>query len=61
LVDKGSMIKMRKELEDSNTGWDFKQYWRLFKREQVSNTTKYIYYRLLHKWVFLQRYLRKDL
>jgi hypothetical protein len=25
LVDNGSMIKMRKELEDSNTAWDFRQ------------------------------------
>jgi hypothetical protein len=35
LVNNDLMIKIRKELEDSNTGWDFRQVMDLFKRELV--------------------------
>jgi len=39
------MIKIRKELEDGDTGWwDFRQAMcTLYKRELVSNIKKYIY------------------
>ncbi len=38
LVDNCSMIKIRKELEDSNTGWDFKQVMDII---QNKNSIKY--------------------
>ncbi len=37
------MIKIRKGLEDSNTGWDFRRRsWTSFKRKPVSNIMKYM-------------------
>ncbi len=61
LVNKNLMIKIRKELEDSNTGWDFRQRsWTSFKRKLVSNIMKYIYIDCCINGDFRQRYLRRD-
>jgi putative transposase len=52
LVDKDLMIKRRKELSDSNIGWDFRQVTDLIqKRTDVKYHEVHIY-RLLHKWGF---------
>lgn len=52
LADNGLMIKIRKELEDSNTGWDFRQVMDIIqKRTDVKYHEVHIY-RLLHKWGF---------
>jgi transposase len=51
-VSKEIMVKIRKELEDSNTGWDFRQVMDLiYKRARVRYHEVHIY-RLLHKWGF---------
>ncbi len=53
------MIKIRKELENSNTGWDFKQVMDIIqKRTGVKYHEVYIY-RLLHKCGFVQKVLPK--
>jgi hypothetical protein len=45
LVNNDLIIKTRKELKDSNIGWNFRQQvmWRSFKRELVSGIIKCIY------------------
>jgi transposase len=53
------MVKIRKELEDSNTGWDFRQVMDLiYKRARVRYHEVHIY-RLLHKWGFKPKVLQK--
>ena len=63
LVEHDLMIKIRKELEDSNTGWDFRQQVMetLFKRELVSNIIKFISIDCCLNGALHQKYLRKDL
>ena len=55
------MIKIRKELEDSDTGWISDRSWISFKREQVSNITKYISIDCCTNGALHKRYLRRDL
>ena len=51
-VPKDVMVKIRKELTDSDTGWDFRQVMDLiFKKTGVRYHEVHIY-RLLHKWGF---------
>jgi putative transposase len=46
------MIKIKQELAESNTGWDFRQVMDLiYKRARVRYHEVHIY-RLLHKWGF---------
>ena len=46
------MIKIRKELEDSNTGWDFRQVMDIIKKRTGIKYHEVHIYRLLHKWGF---------
>ncbi|HXT85113.1 MAG TPA: winged helix-turn-helix domain-containing protein [Verrucomicrobiae bacterium] len=52
LVNKGLMIKIRKELEDSNTGWDFRQVMDVIQKKTGVKYHEVHVYRLLHKWGF---------
>ena len=52
LVDNGLMIKIRKELKDSNTGWDFRQVMDIIQKRTGVKYHEVHIYRLLHKWVF---------
>jgi transposase len=52
LVNKGLMIKIRKELEDSNTGWDFRQVMNIIQKKTGVKYHEVHIYRLLHKWGF---------
>jgi transposase len=53
------MIKIRKELEDSDIGWDFRQVTDLIqKRTDVKYHEVHIY-RLLHKWGFVPKVPQK--
>jgi transposase len=52
LVSNDLMIKIRKELEDCNLGWDSRKVMGIIqKRTGVKYHEVYIY-RLLHKWGF---------
>ncbi len=46
------MIKIRKELEDSNTGWDFRQIMDIIQKKTGVKFHEVHIYRLLHKWGF---------
>ena len=62
LVEHDLMIKIRKELEDSNILDGISdRLCRLFKRELVSNIMKYISIDCCINGALHQRYLRKDL
>ena len=61
LVKHDLMITIRQELETSNTGWDFRQVMDIIQKRTGVKYHKVHIYRLLHKWGFLQRHLRKDL
>ena len=52
LVNKYLMIKIRKELEDSNTGWDFRQMMYIIQKRTGVKYHEVHIYRLLHKWGF---------
>ena len=52
LVNNDLMIKIRKELEDSNTGWDFRQVMDIIKKKTGVKYHEVHIYRLLHKWGF---------
>ncbi len=52
LVNKNLMIKIRKELEDSNTGWDFRQVMDIIQKKTSIKYHEVHIYRLLHKWGF---------
>jgi putative transposase len=52
LVNKNWMIKIRKELEDSNTGWDFRQMMYIIQKRTGVKYHEVHIYRLLHKWGF---------
>ena len=60
LVKHDLMIKIRKEMEDRILDGISGRSWILFKREQVSNITKYISIDYCTTGAFLQRYLRRD-
>ena len=52
LVNLNLMIKIRKELEDSNTGWDFRQAMNVIQKKTGVKYHELHIYRLLHKWGF---------
>jgi transposase len=52
LVKHDLMIKIRKELEDSDTGWDFKQVMNVIQKKSGIKYHDVHIYRLLHKWGF---------
>ena len=52
LVENGLMIKIRKELEASNTGWDFRQVMDIIQKRTSIKYHEVHIYRLLHKWGF---------
>jgi putative transposase len=51
-VPKEIMVKIQKELEDSNGGWDFRQVMDLIYRKTGVRYHEVHIYRLLHKWEF---------
>ena len=58
-VPKEIMLKIRKELADSNTGWDFRQVMdSIYKKSGVRYHEVHIY-RLLHKWGFKSKVPKK--
>ena len=66
LVEHNLMIKIRKELEDSNNGWDFRQVMDIIQKRTAIKYHEvhiYIYINIdcCINGAFLQRYLRKDL
>jgi len=52
LVEHDLMIKIRKELEASNTGWDFRQVMDIIQKRTSIKYHEVHIYRLLHKWGF---------
>ena len=52
LVNNDLMMKIRKELEDSNTGWDFRQVMDVIQKKTGIKYHEVHIYRLLHKWGF---------
>ncbi len=52
LVNNDLMIKIRKELEDSNIGWNFRQVMNIIQKETGIEYHEVYIYRLLHKWGF---------
>ena len=59
LVNKNLMIKIRKELEDSNTGWDFRQVMYIIQKRTNIKYHEVHIYRLLHKWGFAPKVPQK--
>jgi len=55
LVKHDLMIKIRKELEDSNTGWDFRQVMDIIQKKTSVKYHEVHIYRLLHKWGFVPK------
>ena len=51
-VPKEIMVKIRQELADSNTGWDFRQVMDTYLQQNWSQISWVHIYRLLHKWGF---------
>ena len=49
-VPKDVMVKIKQELADSNTGWDFRQVMDLIYRKTGIRYHEVHIYRLLHKW-----------
>jgi putative transposase len=58
-VSKEVMVKIRKELADSNTGWDFRQVMDLIYKKSGVRYHEVHIYRLLHKWGFKSKVLQK--
>ena len=52
LVKHDLMIKIRKELEASNTGWDFRQVMDIIQKRTGVKYHEVHIYRLLHRWGF---------
>ncbi|MER5175729.1 MAG: helix-turn-helix domain-containing protein [Candidatus Nitrosocosmicus sp.] len=59
LVDNDLMIKIRKELEDSNIGWDFRQVMDIIQKRTSIKYHEVHIYRLLHKWGFISKVPQK--
>jgi putative transposase len=59
LVNKNLMIKIRKELEDSNTGWDFRQVMDIIQKKTSIKYHEVHIYRLLHQWGFSSKVPQK--
>jgi putative transposase len=58
-VPKDVMIKIRQELTDSNTGWDFRQVMDLIYKKTGVRYHEVHIYRLLHKWGFKSKIPQK--
>ena len=58
-VPKDVMVKIRKELTDSNTGWDFRQVMDLIYKKTGVRYHEVHIYRLLHKWGFKSKVPQK--
>ena len=58
-VPKEVMIKIQKELAESNTGWDFRQVMDLIYRKTGVRYHEVHIYRLLHKWGFKSKIPQK--
>ena len=58
-VSKEVMIKIKKELVDSNTGWDFRQVMDLIYNKTGVRYHEVHIYRLLHKWGFKSKVSQK--
>jgi putative transposase len=58
-VPKDVMIKIRQELTDSNTGWDFRQVMDLIYNKTGVRYHEVHIYRLLHKWGFKSKVPQK--
>jgi transposase len=58
-VPKDTMIKIRRELADSKTGWDFRQVMDLIYRKTGVRYHEVHIYRLLHKWGFKSKVPQK--
>lgn len=56
---KETMLKIREELEDSNTGWDFRQVMDLIYKKTGVRYHEVHIYRLLHKWGFKSKVPQK--
>jgi putative transposase len=59
LVEHDLMMKIRKELKDSNTGWDFRQVMYIIQKRTRIKYHKVHIYRLLHKWGFAPKVPQK--
>ncbi len=59
LVNNDLMMKIRKELEDSNTGWDFRQVMDVIQKKTGIKYHEVHIYRLLHKWGFSAKMSQK--
>ena len=59
LVKHDLMIKIRKELEDSNIGWDFRQVMDIIQKKTGIKYHEVHIYRLLHKWGFVRKVPQK--
>jgi putative transposase len=58
-IPKDVMVKIRKELSDSNTGWDFRQVMDLIYTKSGIRYHEVHIYRLLHKWGFKSKIPQK--
>ena len=58
-VPKDVMIKIRQELAESNTGWDFRQVMDLIYKKTGVRYHEVHIYRLLHKWGFKSKVPQK--
>ena len=58
-VPKDIMVRIRQELADSNTGWDFRQVMDLIYRKTGVRYHEVHIYRLLHKWGFKSKVPQK--
>jgi transposase len=58
-VPKETMLKIKNELADSNTGWDFRQVMDLIYRKTGVRYHEVHIYRLLHKWGFKSKVPKK--
>lgn len=58
-VPKDVMVKIRQELADSNTGWDFRQVMDLIYKKAGVRYHEVHIYRLLHKWGFKSKVPQK--
>jgi putative transposase len=58
-VPKEIMVKIRQELAESNTGWDFRQVMDLIYNKTGVRYHEVHIYRLLHKWGFKPKVLQK--
>ena len=58
-VPKDVIVKIRKELTDSDTGWDFRQVMDLIYKKTGVRYHEVHIYRLLHKWGFKSKVPQK--